>query len=147
MSAEHHRWAQLRAQAQEYLPADFARQVVRRAQYHKRPKRREYVVIGSIPTHTQWGERDNRWMAAAALTSPVFTALSTATSSSSCNCVPCTSRRKYCEKAAPCSATPTHQAKTVFGSTPNPPATPPIPQPSASAPTSHTNRCGDTCLP
>jgi hypothetical protein len=45
MSAEQHRWDQLRAQAQGYLPADFARQVVRRAQHHNRPNRREYVLI------------------------------------------------------------------------------------------------------
>jgi formate/nitrite transporter FocA (FNT family) len=45
MSAEQQQWDQLRAQAQGYLPADFARQVVRRAQHHKRRNRREYVVI------------------------------------------------------------------------------------------------------
>jgi len=45
MSTEQHRWEQLRVQAQGYLPADFARQVVRRVQHHKRPKRREYAVI------------------------------------------------------------------------------------------------------
>jgi len=45
MNADQSRWDQLRAQAQGYLPADFARQVVRRAQHHKRPNRREYVVI------------------------------------------------------------------------------------------------------
>jgi len=45
MSAEQQRWEQLRAQAQGYLPADFARQVVRRAQHHHRPNRHEYVVI------------------------------------------------------------------------------------------------------
>jgi hypothetical protein len=45
MKAEQHRWDRLRDQAQAYLPADFARQVVRRAQNHKRLRRREYVLI------------------------------------------------------------------------------------------------------
>ena len=45
MSAEQQRWEQLRAQAQGYLPADFARQVVRRAQHRHRSNRREYVLI------------------------------------------------------------------------------------------------------
>jgi len=45
MTTEQHRWDQLRDQAEGYLPADFARQVVRRAQHHHRSNRREYVLI------------------------------------------------------------------------------------------------------
>src|SRR6266851_8358947 len=58
------------------------------------------LVTGSMAAQTQWGERDRRWMASASLTAPVFTALSSAKSSSSWTCVTRTSWRKYCEKAA-----------------------------------------------
>src|SRR2546427_1252286 len=105
------------------------------------------LVTGSSAAQTQWGERDNRWMASASLTSPVFTALSRAKSSSSCTCVTRTSWRKYCEKAAACSATSTSQARTVLGSTSNTRATARMPKPSASAPMAHTNMSGDTRLP
>jgi formate/nitrite transporter FocA (FNT family) len=45
MTAEQHRWDRLRDQAQAFLPADFARQVVQRAQNHEKRTRREYVLI------------------------------------------------------------------------------------------------------
>jgi formate/nitrite transporter FocA (FNT family) len=45
MTAEQHRWDQLRATAQAYLPTDFARQVVHRAQSHNERNRREYLLI------------------------------------------------------------------------------------------------------
>jgi len=46
MTTEENRWAGLRDQAESYLPKDFARQVVHKAQGHKIPDRREYVLIG-----------------------------------------------------------------------------------------------------
>src|SRR5207253_10853831 len=58
-----------------------------------------------------------------------------------------TSCRKYCEKAAACSATSTNQARTVLGSTSNTRATARMPKPSASAPTAHTSFSGATRLP
>jgi hypothetical protein len=39
-------------------------------------------VTGSIAPQPQWGERDNRWRASAALPAPVWTALSKAKSAS-----------------------------------------------------------------
>jgi formate/nitrite transporter FocA (FNT family) len=45
MTAEQHRWDRLRNRAQVYLPTDFARQVVHRAQSHNTRKRREYLLI------------------------------------------------------------------------------------------------------
>lgn len=45
MTAEQHRWDQLRVRAQAYLPNDFARQVVHRAQSHNKHDRREYLLI------------------------------------------------------------------------------------------------------
>lgn len=46
MTSEERRWAQMRELAQAHLPPDFATQVVRRARNHKKPGRREYVLIG-----------------------------------------------------------------------------------------------------
>jgi len=57
------------------------------------------LVTGSIAVHTQCGERDRRVMASASLTSPAFTALSSAKSSSSWTCVTRTSCKKYRAKA------------------------------------------------
>src|SRR5712691_7696265 len=105
------------------------------------------LVTGSIAAQTQCGERDSRVMASASLTSPVLTALSKAKSSSSCTCVTRTSCKKYCEKAAACSATSTSQASTVLGSTSKTRATARMPKPSASAPTAHTSFSGATRLP
>jgi hypothetical protein len=45
MTAEQHQWDRLRDQAQSYLPKDFARQVVHRAQSRKKTSRREYLLI------------------------------------------------------------------------------------------------------
>lgn len=45
MKTEQHRWTELREQAQTCLPADFALQVVRRAQNRKKAGRREYLLI------------------------------------------------------------------------------------------------------
>jgi hypothetical protein len=45
MTAEQHRWSRLRNDAQAFLPADFARQVVRRAQNRPQTARREYALI------------------------------------------------------------------------------------------------------
>src|SRR2546426_2747569 len=41
------------------------------------------LLTGSSAPHTQWGERDSRWIASVSLTSPALTALSRAKSSSS----------------------------------------------------------------
>src|SRR5262245_631515 len=57
------------------------------------------LVTGSIAAHTQWGERDRRVKASTSLTSPAFTALSSAKSSSSWTCVTRTSCKKDWEKA------------------------------------------------
>jgi hypothetical protein len=46
MTSEQRRWAQLRERAETYLPADFAKRVVSRAQNDKRSGWREYVLIG-----------------------------------------------------------------------------------------------------
>jgi hypothetical protein len=45
MTAEQHQWDRLRDQAQAFLPADFARQVVGRIQKQKKSARREYMLI------------------------------------------------------------------------------------------------------
>src|SRR6266581_2214481 len=92
------------------------------------------VLSGSIAAQTQCGERERRCTASASLTSPSFTALSSAKSSSSWTWVTRTSYRKEREKAAACSATSTNQARTVLGSTANTRATARMPKPSASAP-------------
>jgi hypothetical protein len=47
MTSEQHRWTQMREEAQGYLPADFSKQVVRRAQSDKETARREYVLIAA----------------------------------------------------------------------------------------------------
>lgn len=44
-TAEQQQWDRLRGRAQAYLPKDFARQVVHRAQSHKTTSRREYLLI------------------------------------------------------------------------------------------------------
>jgi hypothetical protein len=108
---------------------------------------RSTLVTGSIAAHTQGGERDKRWIASASLTSPAFTALSRAKSSSRCTCVTRTSWRKYWEKAWRWSATSTNHASTVLGSTSNTRATARMPKPSANAPTVHTSFSGATRLP
>lgn len=46
MTVEQQCWRCLRDQAQTYLPADFARQVIRRAGNRSRSARREYALIG-----------------------------------------------------------------------------------------------------
>src|SRR2546425_3890589 len=76
-------------------------------------------LSGSIAAQTQCGARERRCPASASLTSPSFTALSSAKSSSSWTWVTRTSYRKEREKAAACSATSTTQARTVLGSTAN----------------------------
>jgi hypothetical protein len=45
MTAEERLWSQLRAEAQAFLPADFARQLIRRAQNQNKTARREYTLI------------------------------------------------------------------------------------------------------
>src|SRR5215510_1703016 len=107
------------------------------------PARRQH--LGHLVDHAL--RHGQRAVATASLTSPVFTALRRAKSSSSCTWVTRTSCSKYCEKAAACSATSTNQARTVLGSTSNTRATARMPQPSASVPTAHTSFSGATRLP
>ena len=45
MTVEQQRWNRLRDQAQAFLPADFARQVVGRVQKQTKSARREYMLI------------------------------------------------------------------------------------------------------
>jgi hypothetical protein len=45
MTAEQRRWNRLRDEAQAFLPSDFARQLVRRAQKQNKAALREYTLI------------------------------------------------------------------------------------------------------
>jgi hypothetical protein len=45
MTAEQQRWKRLRDEAQAFLPSDFARQLVRRAQKQNKSAPREYALI------------------------------------------------------------------------------------------------------
>lgn len=47
MNAEQQNWIRLRDQAQGFLPADFARKVVHRAQKRNHTVRREHVLIAA----------------------------------------------------------------------------------------------------
>src|SRR5215475_5363181 len=105
------------------------------------------LVTGSSATHTQQGDRDKGGSASSSLTSPAVPALCRVKSSSSCTCVPCTSWRKYREKAVAWSATSTNQCSTVFGSTAKTRATTRMPSLSATAVTAHTSTSGGTRLP
>jgi hypothetical protein len=66
MTVEQHSWSQLRNDAQAFLPTDFARQVVRRAQNQPKTARREYVLIVitagvciffAVAANWYWGNR------------------------------------------------------------------------------------------
>jgi hypothetical protein len=92
---------------------------------------RRRLVTGSIAAHPQGGARDQRGLAAAALTAPACTARRRAQSASRGPWVPRPSWRTAPEQAAACAAPSPTPCRTVVGSTSNPRVTARMPQPTA----------------